>query len=148
MSLVNFTIDLKNNELYQPVLAFEATNNAFLVLAKFKGELKQIKDKHFFLLEGINIRLENLIADGKYINLKCIDYIGKGKKNNARVVLRFVISNFPDMKKTVKVGLNDEFTLGGKERMEFQVSFEAGDCDGDTSMIDNGNWPCNLNWIA
>ncbi len=145
MKLINFTIDLRKND-YQPVLAFEAGKNAFLVLAHFK--IIPLGNPDRFTLENILLRLYNLNSDKKYVNIACTDYSPKKGLKPARVFLKFKMSKYPDMNIETVNTKNDVVNTSKGEKMEFHISFDTTSCKDDTvNGINNGNWPCNQNKI-
>ncbi|MEL7268722.1 MAG: hypothetical protein AAGL34_04060 [Bacteroidota bacterium] len=146
-----FTIDLKSNEA-QTVLAFEANNNAFLILGKFdteeKADAENIRE-----LRGLELRTENLIADGKYVFIECAKFIRKTPEAAAGVLCVFGVSNQPNFDWVSCEGIDVEgsvveFEVFAEDKFQVHISFNKELYCSGTIPIDDGDWPCKENGIG
>jgi len=142
MGLIDFTIDLATREP-QPILAYEANKNAFLVLGEFIMN-KDDKKK----LEEVYLQTYNLLVGEKYVFIHCAEYIERTDSAEPGILIVFDISDKPVVQKKnliIEKAKQDKFKKGDKIRIH--ISFDPkNDCK--SGLIDNGNWPCNRNKIA
>lgn len=148
MKLIDLTANLRINDA-QPVVIFEASKNAFVILAEFKGELDNVENPTKKDLKAILLSSYSLLSDGKYVYIHCAEYDEK-VNNTARVYLTLGIKDHPVLEKNLDIiNLKDQvFDIGkGIDEIEFHLSFDISQCEGG-GHVNNGDWPCNKITVA
>jgi len=134
MTLTDFNIDLTNNE-FQPVSAFSASKNAFLILASFtptrgkKDYYTQIYFKIFHLNNDLNynriINISHKKEEDDIISFNLCMGINKNP------VFGFAKLKLPDSKPEIYIPKGKTLRI----HLEYR--------DNCSGPVNSGNWPCN-----